>query len=68
MIFKTCYKKETSLLVIELSKSELSTFAKPRISSFDLHIEKGRNRKTIPSERKCFVCDMAVEDEKHFVM
>ena len=32
------------------------------------HIEKGRHRKTILSERKCFLCDMAVEDEKRFVM
>ena len=38
------------------------------ISSHDLHIEKGRHRKTILSERKCFLCGMAVEDEKHFVM
>ena len=49
-------------------ESELSTLAKPRISLFDLHTEKERNRKTILSERKCFLCDMAVEDEKHFVM
>ena len=33
-----------------------------------MHIEKGRHRKTILSERKCFLCGMAVEDEKHFVM
>ena len=56
------------MFVNELSKSEISTFAKLRISSHDLHIEKGGHRKTIPSERKCFLCGMAVEDEKHFVM
>ena len=38
----------------ELSKSEISMFAKLRISSHDLHIEKGRHRNTILSERKCF--------------
>ena len=67
-IFKKCYERETYLFVNELSKSEISTFAKLRISSHDLHIEKGRHRKTILSERKCFLCGMAVEDEKHFVM
>ena len=56
------------MFVNELSKSEISTFAKLRISSHDLHVEKGRHRKTILSERKCFLCGMAVEDEKHFVM
>ena len=41
--------------------------AKLRISCHNLHIEKGRHRKTI-LERKCFLCGVAVEDEKHFVM
>ena len=54
------------MFVNELSKSEISTSAKLRKSSHDLHIEKGRHRKTILSERKCFLCGMAVEDEKHF--
>ena len=48
------------MFVNELSKSEISTFAKLRISSHDLHIEK--------SERKYVQCNMAIEDEKHFVM
>ena len=43
-IFKTCYERKTYLFVNELSKSEISTFAKLRISSHDLHIEKGRHR------------------------
>ena len=60
------YERETYLFVNELSKSEISTFAKLRISSHDLHIEKGRHRKTILSERKCFLRGMAVEDD--FVM
>ena len=55
-------------LLIGYHKSEISTFAKLRISSHDLHIEKGRHRKTILSERKCFLCGKAVEDEKHFVI
>ena len=38
--FKTCYEKETYLFVNELSRNEISTFAKLRISSHDLHIEK----------------------------
>ena len=67
-IFKKCYERETYLFVNELSKSEISTFANLRISSHDLHIEKGRHRKTILSERICFLSGMAVEDEKHFVM
>ena len=46
-IFKKCYESETYLFVNELSKSEISTFAKLRISSHDLHMEKGRHRKTI---------------------
>ena len=56
------------MFVNELSKSEISTFAKLRISSHDLHIEKGRHRKTILSESKCVLCGMVVEDEKHFVI
>ena len=56
------------MFVNELSKSEIFKFAKLRISSHDLHIEKGRHRKTILSERKRVLCGMAVEDEKHFVM
>ena len=67
-ISKKFYEKETYLFVNEFPKSEISTFAKLRISSHDLNIEKGRHRKTILSERKCFLCGMAVEDEKHFVM
>ena len=39
-IFKKCYEREAYLFVNELSKSEISTFAKLRISSHDLHIEK----------------------------
>ena len=56
------------MFVNELSKSEISTFAKLRINSHDLHIEKSMHRKTMLIERKCFICGMAVEDEKHFVM
>ena len=56
------------LFVNELSRNEISTFAKLRISSHDLHIEKGRHRKTLLNERKCFLCNKSVEDEKHFVM
>ena len=67
-IFKKCYERETYLFVNQLSKSVTSTFAKLIISSHDLHIEKGRHRKTILSERECILCGMAVEDEKHFVM
>ena len=37
--FKTCYEKETYLFVNELSRNEISTFARLRISSHDLHIE-----------------------------
>ena len=50
-----------------MSRNEISTFAKLRISSHDLHIEKGRHRKIILSERKCFLCKKFVEDQKHFV-
>ena len=60
MIFFKKYERETNLLVNELSKSEMSTFAKLRLISHDVHIEKGRYRKTILSERKCFLCGMAV--------
>ena len=49
-------------------KSEISTFAKLRISSHDLDIEKGRHRKTILIERKCVLCNMAIKDVKHFFM
>ena len=52
----------------QLSRNEISTFTKLRISSHDLHIEKGRHRKIILSERKCFLCNKFVEDEKHFVV
>ena len=45
--FKICYERETYLFVNELSRSEISTFAKLRISSHDLRIEKGRHRKII---------------------
>ena len=65
---KKCHERETYLFVNELSKSEISTFAKLRISSHGLHIEKSSNRKTILSDRKCFLCGMAGEDEVQFVM
>ena len=38
--FKISYERETYLFVNELSRNEISTFAKLRISSHDLHIEK----------------------------
>ena len=47
---------------------EISTFAKLRISAHDLHIEKGRHTKTKLCNRKCFLCGIDVEDERHFVM
>ena len=43
----------------------MSIFAKLKISFHDLHIEKGRYKKNILSERKCFLCGTT---EKHFVM
>ena len=67
--FKTSYERETYLFVkYELSKSDISTFAKLSISSHDLHIEKGRHRKTMLSEIKRFLCNVAVEDEKYVFM
>ena len=39
-----------------------------RISSHDPHNEKGWHRKTILSGKMLFLCGIAVEDEKHFVM
>ena len=38
-----CYERETYLFVNELSRNKISTLAKFRISSRDLHIEKGRH-------------------------
>ena len=66
--FKSLYERETYLFVNELPKMEISTFAKLRISAHDLHIEKGRHTKTKLSNRKCFLCGIGVEDERHFVM
>ena len=51
-IFKKCYARDTYLFVNELSKSELSTFAK-LLSSHDLHIETDRHRKTEQRWTKC---------------
>ena len=50
------------------SRKEISTFAKIRISCHKLHIEEGRYRKIPLQERICQLCNVEVEDEKHFVL
>ena len=71
MIFKNVMKGKPIcpgyLFVNELSKSEISTLAKLRISSHGIHIENGRLERPY-HENMMLLCGMAVEDEKHFVM
>ena len=50
------------------SRKEISTFAKIRISCHKLRIEEGRYKKLPLQERICQLCNVEVEDEKHFVM
>ena len=50
------------------SRKEISTFAKIRIICHKLHIEECRYRKIPPQERICQLCNVEVEDEKHFVL
>ena len=58
MIFKNAMKGKPIcpgyLFVNELSKSEISTLAKLRISSHDIHIEKGRLERPYLVKMKCF--------------
>ena len=66
--FKTSYCLENYLLSSNKSRNEISTFAKIRISCHKLHIEEGRYRKIPLQERICQLCNVEVEDEKHFVL
>ena len=65
---KTSYCLENYLLSSNNSRKEISTFAKIRISCHKLHIEEGRYRKIPLQERICQLCNVEVEDEKHFVL
>ena len=66
--FKTSYCLENYLLSSNNSRKEISTFAKIRISCHKLHIEEGRYRKIPLQEKICQLCNVEVEDEKHFVL
>ena len=66
--FKTSYCLENYLLSSNNSRKEISTFTKIRISCHKLHIEEGRYRKVPLQERICQLCNVEVEDEKHFML
>ena len=66
--FKTSNCLENCLLSSNNSRKEISTFAKTRIRCHKLHIEEGRYRKITLPERICQLCNVEVEDEKHFVL
>ena len=54
------------LLINDLPKSHISSFAKFRVSDHSLEIEKGRHKKKLLMERICPLCKSSVETEIHF--
>ena len=67
---KTDYKIE-KYLTLNLTRIQITNFAKLRISAHNLHIETGRYQKpkSIPeTERVCKFCPSKIENECHFVM
>ena len=65
--FKLSYELEKYLL-LNLDKNIVKNYSKLRISNSRLAIEQGRFNKTKVEDRKCFLCNMGVEDEYHFTI
>ena len=51
------------LLINDLPKSHISSFAKFRISAHSLEIEKGIHKKKLLSKRICRLCKNSVESD-----
>ena len=64
---KTDYKLE-SYLLLNIEKQHISKFTKIRISNSNLMIEEGRYKKLDHSQRICPLCNLDIEDEKHFLL
>ena len=65
--FKKDFKREMYLFT-DVDRQCLSDFIKIRISNSYLNIERGRYLKLPVEQRICQLCNLAVEDEFHFVM
>ena len=63
---KVNFEREIYLLINDLPKSHISSFAKFRISAHSLELEKGRHKKKLLSERICRLGKNSVESEIHF--
>ena len=66
--FKVDYEREMYLLINNLPKTHISSFAKFRVSAHSLEIEKGRHKKLLLTERICPLCKSCVETEIHFLL
>ena len=66
--FKVDYEREMYLLINDLPKTHISSFAKFRISAHSLETEKDRHKKLLLTERICPLCKSCVETEIHFLL
>ena len=66
--FKVDYEREMYLLINDLPKTHISSFAKFRVSAHSLEIEKGKHKKLLLTERICPLCKSSVETEIHFLL
>ena len=64
--FKVDYEREMYLLINDLLKTHISSFAKFRVSAHSLEIENGRHKKLLLTESICPLCKSSVETEIHF--
>ena len=56
------------LLINDLPKTHISSFAKFCVSLHSLEIEKGRHKKLSLTERICPLCKSSVETEIHVLL
>ena len=66
--FNVNYEREMYLLINDLPKSHISSFAKFRVSAHSLEIEKGRHKNLLLTERICPLCKSSVVTEIHFLL
>ena len=66
--FTVNYEREMYLLINDLPKTHISSFAKFRVSAHSLEIENGRHTRLLLMERICPLCKSSVETEIHFLL
>ena len=64
--FKVNYGREMYLLINDLPKTQISSFAKFCVSAHSLEVEKGRHEKLLLTERICPLCKSCVKTEINF--